>query len=472
MVRTNKTIRSLFTKTHEGGRAAPERGPLALAPRERLMRAVATCLLFEDTFYESGSEIAANIRDLAGQVDLATIAEIAQIARTDLRLRHAPLFLLVQMAKRRGGALTANAIAETIARPDELCELVALYFIEAGRETGTLGHTKIPAAMKRGLAAAFTKFDAYQLSKWDRADRLVKLRDVLFLCHAKPKDAAQAETWKKLIDGSLPAADTWEVAISRGDDKRETWTRLLNGRKLGYMAVLMNLRNMSEAGVDTALVRKAILDGAARGRALPFRYVAAAKAAPQFADALSDAMVSAIKGKLDGTTLLVIDVSGSMVGAPLSMRSMLDRLDAAGALAIYLRELCPEVRVFAFSNDVTEMPNLRGLGLHGALRDTQHGGTMLAQALKTLRDKGIGGARTIVVTDEQAHDGIVAPWTEHAYLVNVAPYKPGLDVSQGWHRVSGWSERIVDWIAYEETSQVIDARPTGPTEDDGTDNMA
>ena len=31
------------------------------------------------------------------------------------------------------------------------------------------------------------------------------VRDVLFLCHAKPRDAEQAAVWKRLVDGELGA---------------------------------------------------------------------------------------------------------------------------------------------------------------------------------------------------------------------------------------------------------------------------
>ena len=86
--------------------------------------------------------------------------------------------------------------------------------------------------MKKGLAAAFTKFDEYALAKYNRPTP-VKLRDVLFLSHAKPVDEAQATLWKRLIAGELVAPDTWEVALSSGADKRETWERLLMERKLG-----------------------------------------------------------------------------------------------------------------------------------------------------------------------------------------------------------------------------------------------
>jgi hypothetical protein len=48
--------------------------------------------------------------------------------------------------------------------------------------------------VKLSLAKAFQKFDAYQLAKYDRPG-MVKLRDVLFMVHAKPKDEEQAATW-------------------------------------------------------------------------------------------------------------------------------------------------------------------------------------------------------------------------------------------------------------------------------------
>jgi 60 kDa SS-A/Ro ribonucleoprotein len=71
---------------------------------------------------------------------------------------------------------------------------------------------------------------------------VVKLRPVLFLFHAKPKDAEQAAVWKKLVENTLEPHDTWEVALSAGKDKRENFERLLREGKLGGPAVLRNLR--------------------------------------------------------------------------------------------------------------------------------------------------------------------------------------------------------------------------------------
>jgi hypothetical protein len=90
------------------------------------------------------------------------------------------------------------------------------------------------------------KFDEYSLAKYNR-DNAVKLRDVLFLCHAKPKDKEQEALWKKLVEGTLETPDTWEVALSGGNEKKETWERLMQEKKLGGLAFIRNLRNMTNA---------------------------------------------------------------------------------------------------------------------------------------------------------------------------------------------------------------------------------
>src|SRR5690606_26661355 len=138
--------------------------------------------------------------------------------------------------------------------------------------------------------------------------------DVLFLCHAKPENDQQAETWKQLVEGTLPSPDTWEVGLSTGGDKKETFERLIKEEKLGYFALIRNLRNMSQAGVDRKMVLKAIR--ARKGGAekvLPFRYVAAVRAAPEYSEALNDALIKTVEElpKLSGATVVLVDISGS-----------------------------------------------------------------------------------------------------------------------------------------------------------------
>jgi hypothetical protein len=421
-------------QTHEGAPAQ------RVSPKQELRRTVLTCLLWEDTFYEKGNDIAKRIAELVERNKPEDVAVLAREARDKMQLRHAPLFLTRELARRKGaGPLVAETLERVIQRADELGEFVALYWKPKKQP--------LSAGVKRGLARAFTKFDAYQLAKYNR-DSAVKLRDVLFLCHAKPKDAEQAALWKKLVENTLEPPDTWEVALSAGKDKRETWERLLREGKLGGMAVLRNLRLMLASGVEPKLVRARLEKGAAR--ALPFRFVTAARYAPKLEDAIEKAMLKGIAGfeQLVGSTGLVVDVSGSM-NYRLSKKGETTRMDAAAGLAILLREKAEDFAIATFSDTCVELPARRGFALRDAIVKSQaHSGTYLKRALSELQGKPEWRKldRLIVITDEQSHDGILSAWTPKAYVVNVAPYKNGVSYGNGWTHIDGWSERIVDYI--------------------------
>ena len=226
------------------------------------------------------------------------------------------------------------------------------------------------------------------------------------------------------------------------------------------MALLMNLRNMEQSGVDHKLVAQRLIEGAGNSRALPFRFLTAFRHAPRYGDALNTAMLSMEYGTLPGTTFVVVDHSGSMNYGNLSGKSEgrrlisreLTRADAAGAMAVLVRQMCEDCRIFTFSNQVAEVQNVRGIPLVQAIDGSMPwGGTYLAGAMNAIKQRYPNEAdRIIIITDEQSHDGYAPCWADKGYLINVAGYKPGLDVSQGWTRISGWSERICEWIQFEE----------------------
>ena len=279
---------------------------------------------------------------------------------------------------------------------------------------------------------------------------------MLFLSHAKPINAGQAALWKRLVENTLDPPDTWEVALSTGKDKRETWERLLREEKLGGMAVLRNLRLMLASGVDPKLVAARLEKGIAR--ALPFRFVTAARYAPKLEDAIEKAMLKGIAGfeKLPGRTGLLVDVSGSM-DSHLARKSETKRMDAAAGLAILLREVAVDFEAATFSEKCVAVPPRRGFALRDAIVNSQpHSSTYLKRALVELRDRHGWEKldRVIVITDEQSHDGIATAWTPQAYVVNVAPYQHGVNYGNGWTHIDGWSERIVDYIAASESESV------------------
>lgn len=426
--------------THEGAPAV-ELGAIA-----ELEKTVACCMLFENTFYESGSDIAKRIEALCEQVSPADLTLLAIRARGELKLRHVSLFLCIQLLKKKSKhSLVGICIEKVIQRADELAEILAMYWKD--------GRKPLPRQLKVGIAKAFRKFNAYQLAKYNR-DGKVKLRDALFLSHAKPKDDEQAATWKRLIDGTLEAPDTWEVALSAGKDKGETFTRLIQEKKLGYMALLRNLRNMEEAGVDHELVRSALITQSKGSKALPYRFVAAAKHAPSYAQDVSDAMLASLEDypNLEGRTAIVVDTSGSME-CELSGKSKMNRIDAATSLAILLREIS-NCRVFVFGTHMAEVKNLRGMALMDAIGigDVGHG-TNIGNAILGCLSAFPDIQRMFVITDEQSHDEIPS-FDGKGYIINVAPYKPALPTKGGsWTRISGFSERIIDWVRVEEKNE-------------------
>lgn len=442
-------------RTHEGAFARN------IDPEMALRRSVMACLLWEKQFYEDGMAIADRIAKLIPYVCPETVASMAREARNQMKLRHVPLLMAREMSRHdTHKPFVCKLLCDVIQRPDEMTELMALYWQER--------HQPLSAQVKKGLAKAFTKFDGYQLSKYNRKG-LVNLRDVLFLCHPKPNDKTQAETWKKLAENRLEPADTWEVNLSRGLNKKETWERLLSQKKLGALALLRNLRNFQQVGVEANLV----LDGIQQmnvEKILPFRFISAAQHAPQWETGIEKAMLRSMRcrEKLAGHTVLLIDVSGSM-DALVSKRSDISRLDAACGVAMLLREICPKIDIYSFSYDLKAVPARKGFALRDAIVHSQiHGGTYLGTAVQAIYETGkmaiphgygqTGGVymrgqnakpdRLIVITDEQSHDKVPDPKSP-GYMINVAACQNGVGYGP-WIHIDGWSEAVIDYIQFYE----------------------
>lgn len=429
-MKTNTKTRSTLIKTHEGAPAKRVNAEL------QLRRSVLACLLWENTFYENGISIADRIATLISEVKPEKVAALAVEARGKMKLRHIPLWITRVMATLpKHKPFVAWTLSTVIQRADELSEFVALYWMN--------GKQPLSAQVKKGLAKAFTKFNAYQLAKYNR-DGDVKLRDVLFLCHAKPENDEQAETWRQLIDGTLPIPNTWENRLSAGEDKKVVWEAMLKENELGALALLRNLRNMTSANVDEKLIFSA-LEKMKVERVLPFRFISAAKYAPQWESHLEKAMLKCLEGrsKLEGKTVLLIDVSGSM-DASISDKSDLMRFDAANGLAILARELCESVAVYSFSNNLVRVPDRRGFALRDSISNSQsHSSTYLGRAVATINEKETYD-RLIVLTDEQSHDAVPNAKAK-GYLINVSADKNGIGYG-AWTHIDGWSEAVFDYI--------------------------
>lgn len=439
MASLNKTVIGVRNVTHEGAPA------FQISAEKELARTIMACLLWEDGFYESGASVADRISQLVKKVSPLKVMEMAVKARTEQHLRHVPLFLLAELersvAKYPGKEKFAETLASVIQRPDELTEFLSLYW--RGKAQNAKKTPPLTAQAKKGLALAFAKFDAYSLAKYNNTEKQFKLKDVFRLVHPTTPNKELWNTWLQLINGQLVSPDTWEVALSGGADKKETFTRLIGERKLGAMALLRNLRNMQQAGVDDKVIRRALTTAKA-DKVLPFRFISAARFAPKYEAELEQMMFQNLGGfpHLKGKTVLLVDGSGSM-SSSVSSKSDITRMDAASGVAMLLREICEAVVVYRFDYTTKLVPSRRGFALREALGGP-NGATYTGEAINTANKEGYD--RLIVISDEQSHDQIPAPLTDKAYFINVASDKNGIGYGKYTH-VDGWSESIINYIA-------------------------
>ena len=416
------------TRTH-GGCVAD-----SSTPYKRLERSVLSCLLWENEFYENGQSISERISQLADQVSVDQLHALIIKAFSEYQLRHVPLWLTVALLKKPNNM--ARSVVERICtRPDQMTELLSLYWKD--------GKKPIPKQLKLGLVAAFKKFDAYQLAKWNRPTA-IKLGDILQLVHPKPIDEAQGKLWKMLLENTLSTPDTWETRLSSGEKKEDAFVTLLEQRKMGSKAILMNLRNMYNAKVPKKLVKDALKSGRPL---LPFDYLRAANACPAWEDVTETAMVSSLHGMspLMGYTAVMVDVSQSM-DWPIGLKTETTRIEVAAGLAIYLREI-GDCDFYTFSTQLVSCPPRRGFALKDALLKSQpHGGTWLGQAVKELQKQFPRYERLIVITDEQSHDSLPELIYPRNYILNVGSYQNGIQISKNVQRINGFSPASINYI--------------------------
>jgi 60 kDa SS-A/Ro ribonucleoprotein len=419
-----------------------------------LRRSVMANLLWEDLFYEDGVSVVDNIAALIPQVAPETVTVIAVEARTRQKLRHVPLLIAREMARiPTHRQYVGSLLPQIILRADELAEFLAIYWKE--------GKCPLSKQVKTGLARAFDRFDAYQLAKYNR-DYAVKLRDVMFMVHPKPAQGKE-ELYKQVAEDTLPTPDTWEVALSAGANKRDTWTRLIREKKLGALAFVRNLRNMEEADVPEPVIVEGFNSIDPRWL-LPLNYFAAAKASPRWTRELEGLMLRGFDqaAKLPGRTVFVVDVSGSM-DKPVSERSHFNRLEVAAAMTVMAYAMCEHVELWATAgNDdarvhaTKPIKPIRGFALaervRNARNDLGRGGIFTRQCLEYIQSRTAEPVdRIIVFSDSQDCDvpgsGLPKPFGVRNYVVDVSAHQHGVNYKGLWTaEVSGWSEHFLTYI--------------------------
>jgi len=426
-----------------------------------LRRMVLANLLWEDNFYVDGMSVADEIARLIPFCSPKEVASLVVEARTVQKLRHIPLFICVHMLKHPAHKeYVLDILPDIITRADMLTDMLALYWKLNPAPTGKK-RAPIPATLKKALALCFYNFKEYHFAKYDR-DGAVKIRDVMFLVHPKPRNTGDAVLFTKIANRTLKAPDTWEVALSTGKDKKQTWERLIDEGKLGGLALLRNLRNMREAYVDKRVIKKG-LESIKSSMLLPLNFYSAFSNNPEFSREIEEAMISSYQDlpKLPGKTLFIVDISGSM-GMNLSGKSMYNRLQCACIMAMLAANQCEDYELVATagsdSTRVGEHKHIpypkKGFDIINQITEDRlgGGGIFTRQCIEWCREKFYGDFdRIIVFSDSQDCDSvnkIPVPFGKYNYICDVSAEKKGINYKGVWTaEISGFSEHFLTYIA-------------------------
>ena len=483
---------------HEGEKA------FGMTPEMELYTAVVTCAL-SDKFYESKDGRMERIAALIRKVDPEFVAKLAVYTRTKMNLRSVPLFLIVELAKiHNGDSLVKRTIEKCVLRADEIMELLMCYQLRNsdGKSIKKLG--KLSRQVQEGLKSAFNRFDEYQFAKYNRSNLEVKLKDALFIVHPKANTEQQQEIFDKIVADTLETPYTWETQLSELGQKlfptkeekvaavKALWEDLIDSGKVGYMALLRNLRNILQAQVSASHIEKVtstIADPAkvAKSKQLPFRFLAAYKELMNVTSAYTPAVLAALEmavrasaANLEGfspdtSVLVAADVSGSMF-TTISPKSSVMNYDIGLLLSMLLKSKCSSVvsGMFGDSWKVLDLPqeNILANTIEMTRREGEVGYSTNGYAvIDWLIGNNIKMDKVMMFTDMQMWDSRAAgnhiqkSWTKYRsmypdaklYLFDLHGYgqTPVRLVGDDVVLIAGWSDKIFDVLVAVENGEDV-----------------
>lgn len=244
----------------------------------------------------------------------ATLQEAVRL-RNEEAIRTTPQVILVRAAnheKVRGTGLIGKYASQILKRADEPAVQMAYQMAVYGNP--------IPNSLKKAWKSYLEKLPEHTLAKYRMENKVCKTLDVVNMSHA------HSEPIDKLMKGQLKIVDgaTWENLISSKGASKENWEAAIP--VMGHMALLRNLRNFSEHGVDKTLYLPKLLETAKKGAELPFRYYSAFNqllekgADAEVLAAVENCLMLSIKQMptFKGRSMSLCDNSGSAQGAATS----------------------------------------------------------------------------------------------------------------------------------------------------------
>ena len=326
-----------LTENLAGGQAYSQSSEMALV-------SLLLTSFVNDQFYRGAQSTLVELKKLSEKVkDKEFVAKSAIYARDKFGMRSVTHALAAELTSQLNGAEWGKDFYnKVIVRVDDMTEILSYYLAYKTEKD----NPKFPNSLKKGFAKAFDKFDGYQLAKYKGENKDVKLVDIVNLVHPVPTQRNK-EALELLVKGELKNTETWEAKLSavgqQADSEEElanlksnAWSELIETRKIGYFALLRNLRNIitqSPGSVKSAcemLVDEKLIKNS---RVLPFRFataydeinkVGSSKEVRDVLVAINQALEVSIHNvpKFEGETLVVMDVSGSMMGRASEIASL------------------------------------------------------------------------------------------------------------------------------------------------------
>lgn len=443
----------------------------SMTAKSKLVTQVLTSFFNENKFYgDNSAEMQETIKSVIA-TDPKFVANLAVFARREFNMRSVSHILIAYLSHEvNGKPFARNAINAVCVRGDDATEIMACYLDLFGKP--------IPNALKKGIADAVQRFDEYTLAKYKGNGKTVKMRDLLCLCRPTPKNEEQSDMWKRLLNNELETPYTWETELSANGNNAQTWENLIDSGKVGYMALLRNLRNILNANPKNA---NKVLDTienpemVKRSKQLPFRYLSAYKELENIGgsrvfDALENAVEASVENmpKLEGTTVIAVDTSGSMSSA-ISAKSTVKCYEIAMMLGLIANKICENSIFYTFDIGIKKHPVS---SRNGVLYTTIHsascgGGTRMHLPFAAMIQEKINADRVIVISDNECNGGywskpVQSLADEYRKLTGNDIWVHAIDLqgygTQQFHGkktnvIAGWSEKVFSFIKLAEQGE-------------------
>jgi len=503
MAMYNQKVRKspVVIKNHQGGEG------FKLSPKLELISLLATGIS-GNKYYESLDDRSQRLLDLVDEVakkpkDVEFVAKALIYTRSVIGQRSVTHLAAVGLTPHLSGMELGKKFfskrdrkGETggiIHRLDDMFEIAAAYFHLNPDST-------LPSAIKKGFRNALENADTYELAKYQGKGKEVSLIDLIRITHPRPDDS-MIDTFEKLIAGDLKQFNTVEdkntksgqevaAKIASGtitaeeaivevtEAKRDNFAELIKTKKIGYIALIRNLRNILKSGPNAetlGLMSDMLTNEKLIKQSLVFPHQI--DLAMEIMLALKDVKVPlAILEAIDksytlaipnlselfpnGNTAVVIDTSGSMQGGWSGMcqigkqgtnASPIEKAALIGATLA--KGIGADLFQFASYTEELDFNRLDTVNTikKGVMREQGNvgHGTMFDLIFKTLGEQAKRYDRIFFISDLQGGDSLVKGTYYNKYKAGgIMPYIYTIDLTGYGSTMFKPNNRVVQLFGY------------------------